>query len=214
MKKLTLITIILSILAITNAQIDKNEILDTDSVPKTAKLGLLKVFTTNAHAAQKENIDINSLPKHELPMTPEIIENLVTHNNNHPERRSQLMNFQFGKPIPEYVINIDNGSLIFSGRWRVLKMSNGEPVSITRVELEDDGQYRWVGTGAAPLAKLIHNYEYKDLIIGCIRVSYSGMDFLIISKDNEHNFIKVFEEETREYFKEYSLGEIINFLKE
>jgi len=159
--------------------------------------------------------------KSELEITPEITEIL----NNSTffsglsdeslsdlgiKNRTQLENLYFGKPIPIYYV-IDNESLIFSGRWQVPVMSDGDPLFMTSVKLEDDGQYRWTGSGRS-WAETIHNYEHKDLIIGLLYISRGPC--LIIQKDNKDIFVQMYDFNTREYFKnEYSFSELLNLLK-
>ena len=162
------------------------------------------------------------MEKNELKLTPEITEMVVARLQNKPDEflatysvtnRSQLMSLQLGKPIPMYVI--ENENLKFRERWQVLVMSDGEPLFLAEVKLEDDGQYRWAGGGAAMMAEGIHNYEYKDLIIGCLGIKSSlGMDYLIIRKENQDIFVQLYDYATREFFKyEYSFSEIMNLIK-
>ena len=127
--------------------------------------------------------------------------------------RAQLENVYPGKPIPVYMIDYNNEKLIFTDTWEMLVMSNGVPLFNTRVKLEDDGQYRWVGSGSAGGA-IIHNYEHKDLIIGCIRVISPGFRYLIIRKDNKNIIVGMPNSTTRGYFKEYSLSEVIKQIKD
>ena len=172
------------------------------------------------------NISIDSLPKNELEMTPEITEMLIaqaysSHINDSDrelanwgiKNKAQLENLHLEKPIPEYWIDINNEKLRFTDVWEVLVMSNGKPLLITRVKLEDDGQYNWVGTRGGAQAEIIHNYEHKDLIIGCIRSSFIYMAYLIIRKENKNIIVKLSDLATREYFKEYTLNEVIKQIK-
>ncbi|MCL2246271.1 MAG: hypothetical protein FWC10_04070 [Lentimicrobiaceae bacterium] len=161
--------------------------------------------------------------KSELIITPEITEMLVptlfSHLKSYSDEilfydgikdRAQLEYLHLGKPIPMYTIV--NEKLTFTGCWEVPVMSEGEPFSLTHVKLDDDGQYRRVGDGYSPLAKPIHNYEHKDLIIGILK-GY-GWNYLIIRKDNQDIFVQIYDDATREYLKnEYSFGEILNLLK-
>jgi len=172
---------------------------------------------------------IDSLPKNELILTPEITKMLVTqaysnHINDSDKElsnwgikdRSQLENLHLGKPIPMYSIDFDNEKLKFYGYWQMIVMSNDEPLLITSVKLEDDGQYSWAGTGGGATAKIIHNYEHKDLIIGSIKVFSPGPGFsyLIINKDNKNILVEGYDYATREYLKnEYSLSEVIKQIK-
>ena len=167
--------------------------------------------------------------KSELEMTPEITEMLINkvysgHINKSDESlfdwgikdRAQLERLHLGKPIPVYAINIENDSLRFTGCWNVLVMSDGEPLHFTAIQLKDDGQYRWRGSSSATkLEETIHNYEYKDLIIGCLGIkNILGMDYLIIRKDNKDIFVQRYDDATGEYLKnEYSLSEVINLIK-
>jgi hypothetical protein len=162
--------------------------------------------------------------KSELEITPEITKIVV--NEAYSLRNSsdntlahygiknkvQLENVYPGKPIPKY--RIINESLTFIGEWDVFVMSSGEPLFLTKVKLEDDGQYRYAGR-APFMVEYIQNYEHKDLIIGSLKVNpKSGWDYLIIRKDNKDIFVKTYDEVTREVFKiEYTFNEIINLLK-
>jgi len=195
MKKVTLITIILSVLAITNAQVDENKVLDTDLVPKN-----------------------------ELKITPEIREMLDTsifsRMKNWPDHLlskygikdiSQLNSLQLGKPVPLYVL--DNGKLRFLNSWRMLVLSDGEPLHFVTVDLEEDGQYGWGGSGSAQGAPIFYNYEHKDLIIGFVEVYPEH--YFIIRKDNKDIFVKSYDYKTRKHFSgEYSLSDIINLIEE
>jgi len=225
MKKITFIIMIMGVLTISNAQIEKKETLDTDSVPK--RIGLLKIFRTNAQVNNNEIFSKDSVQRNELKLTPEITEMLDTslflRIKNLPDgflstygvtSRSQLENLYVGKPIPEYWINTDNENLIFTGKWRMPVMSDVKPLFIATIKLADDGQYRYSESGKTAMAEILHDYEHKDLIIGCIQVSFSGMEYLIIRKEDRNSFVKVYDETTHELFKECSLSEIINFLKE
>jgi len=159
--------------------------------------------------------------KSELILTPEITEMLITQSYTPDEKfvgygiknRAQLENLHLGKPIPQYTVDIYNENLIFTGKWHILVMSDGEHLFRTSVQLEDDGQYRWAGSGSsAEFAAFIQNYEYKDLLIGFLHISRNG--FLIFRRDNKDIFVKEYDWKTGEYYKtEYSLSEIINHLK-
>ena len=125
--------------------------------------------------------------------------------------RSQLENLQLGKPIPIYTIV--NKKLTFTGFWNVPVMSDGEPFYLPYIKLVDDEQYIHAGDGYNPLAKIIHNYEHKNLIIGLLRAKY-GLGYLIIRKENQDIFVQMYDDETREYLKnEYSFSEILDLLK-
>jgi hypothetical protein len=163
--------------------------------------------------------------KSELKMTPEITKMLVdtiyskfiNRDDKYLSRfgiknRLQLTNLQLGKPIPEY--RIINEKLTFTGYWKVLVMSDDEPLFLAGIKLEDDGQYIWAGMGGAGFAKVLHKYEHKDLIIGFIEKLSPGMSYLIIRKENQDVFVQTYDYATHEHFKnEYTLSEIINSLK-
>jgi len=197
MKKITLITILLSVFAIINAQ-ENSEILGADSV-------LL-------------------VPRNELILTQEIREMLDTsifsRMKNWSDQllsmygiknREQLNSLQFGKPIPLYAL--DNGKLRFLNSWRMLVLSDGEPLHFVTVDLEEDGQYGWGGSGSALGAPIFYNYEHKDLIIG--KVEVYPEHYFIIRKDNKDIFVKSYDYKTRKQFSgEYSLPDIINLIKE
>ena len=159
--------------------------------------------------------------KSELILTPEITEMEITRIKNMPEMfyssygitdRSQLDHLHLGKPIPMYIIVNEN--LTFTGQWFVLLMSDGEPLRRLILKLDDDGQYRWVGSGSR--GRSIHNYEHKDLIIGILgTTSFHGVDYVMIRRDNQDIFVQWYNRDTREYLKnEYTLSEIMNMIKE
>ena len=165
--------------------------------------------------------------KNELEITPEIEEMVInrvyskfTNKDDtylskwNIKEKSQLDNLQLGKPIPKYRIVKEN--LTFIGYWEVPVLSDSDPLYLTTIKLEEDGQYSWSGSGGAKMAEAIHSYEYKDLIIGFLGVvSTNGWDYLIIRKDNKDIFVKGFDWKTREVFKtEFTLSEIINLIKE
>ncbi|MDR2970499.1 MAG: hypothetical protein LBU83_01020 [Bacteroidales bacterium] len=186
MKKIMLIILVLGILLLSNAQIEKNELVLT---PEKTEIFVTEVFSRFIDRTDKQL------------------------SNFGIENRLQLTSLQLGKPIPLYVI--ENESLKFTSIWRMLIMSDGEPLFLARVKLEDNGQYVYAGGGAAMVAESIHNYEHKDLIIGFLGVrSPSGMDYVIIRKENEDIFVQRYDYATRESFKnEYSFSEIINLIK-
>jgi len=173
---------------------------------------------------ENDIFDTNFPLKHELKMTPEITEMLATkiywNFMDHSDRslleygitnRAQLDNLQLGKPIPRYRIDIDNENLIFTHRWHLPVMSNGEPFYTASVE-EMGGQYLPTGGEIPGMAKISHNYEHKDLIIGFLN-SYP-LSYLIIRKEDKNVFLQVYDPAMREYFKnEYSFSELINLLK-
>jgi hypothetical protein len=163
--------------------------------------------------------------KSELTLTPELTEMLVNNaysshidasdwllSNHGIKDRAQLEHLHLGKPIPRY--RIVNENLTFEGYWNVPVMSNGEPLFFTTVKLDDEYQYKWVGEAGGNKAEIIYNYEYKDLIVGCLGRFHPGMDYLIIRKDNQDIFVKMYDYETEEYLKnEHSFNEVLNFLK-
>ena len=157
--------------------------------------------------------------KSELILTPEIRaemdSTLLSYMKKYPDKglsylgikeKSQLENLYLGKPIPSYMIV--NESLTFTGCWQIPVLFDGELLFLTRIKLEVDGQYSLDGYGNTT-AEAIRNYEYKDLIIGRLFVRY-GQGYLIIRRDNKDIFVQIYDNDTREYFKnEYSLSEII-----
>jgi len=161
--------------------------------------------------------------KTELKLTPELTKMIVnevysSHINDSDKSlsdwgikdRAQLEHLYLGNPIPIYAILYED--LTFMGRWQVPVMSNDEPLFLTRIQLDDNGQYRWVGRGGS-WAEAIHNYEHKDLIIGYLD-SYP-FSYLIIRKEDKDIFVKIYDYATREYCKdEYSLSEVLNLLKQ
>lgn len=187
MKKITLIIMIMGALIIANAQMEKNELKLTPQITK------MLVDTVSSKFINKSDKQLSGFG--------------ITN-------RSQLTNFQFGKSIPMY--RIENENLKFIDKWRVLVMSDDEPLFLADVKLEGDGQYIWAGSGGAMMAEGIHNYEHKDLIIGCLGVrSPSGMDYLIIRKENTDIFVQTYDYAAREFFKhEYSFSEIMNLIKQ
>ena len=188
-------------------------------------LNLLKELHLRAKEARRKYFE-KVANKSELELTPEITEMLINQafssqmtwsahmlSDYGIKEKPQLEHLHLGKPIPLYEIIDEN--LTFIGSWEVPMMSNGEPLFFTRIKLENDGQYRWVGGGGSNLAKIIHDYEYKDLIIGffeskLMNISHSG--YLIIRKDNQDIFVKMYH--YGEYLKsEYSFNEVLNLLK-
>ena len=164
--------------------------------------------------------------KSELTLTPELTEMIVndaysSHIDDSDwslssygiKERAQLEHLHLGKPIPKYRIVDEN--LTFEGRWEVPVMSNGEPLFFTMLKLDKDGQYKLIGDGGGNTAKIIHNYEYNNLIVGRLWISSSSdMDYLIIRKDNQDIFVQVYNRATDEYLKnEYSFSELLNLLK-
>jgi len=161
--------------------------------------------------------------KSELKITPEITEMLLTPlfsrlkncsdedlSDIHGINRFQLENLHIGKPVPMYTIV--NEKLTFTGCWAVPIMAEGEPFCFRHVKLDDDGQYRWIGNGFEHWA--IRNNEYKDLIIGILKIGFER-DYFIIRKDNQDIFVQIYDDATREYLKNaYSFSEVLNLLKQ
>ena len=161
--------------------------------------------------------------KSELILTPELTEMLCNRAFSHLDgfsdetlssvgikNRPKLENLHPGKPVPLY--SIVNENLIFTGRWEVPVMSEGEPPFYTStVKLEDNGQYSYAGGGTANY-EVLNNYKYKDLLIGYLRTGHTS--YVIIRKDNKDFFVKFDIETTGEVLNtEYSLSDIINLLK-
>jgi len=164
--------------------------------------------------------------KIELILTPEITEMLINGaylryidasdkdlSNWGIKDRSKLEHLELGKPIPRY--RIEDQILIFEGSWEVPVMGDGEPLYFATVDLKENDQYRWACDGGGEMAEMIHNYKYKDLIIGFLWTKlYPVMNYLIIRKDNQDIFVKMYDRETNEYLKnEYSFNEVLNLLK-
>jgi hypothetical protein len=195
----------------------KNEYRLNELIPHLKELHLRKMEAIRRYYAQVAD-------KSELILTPEITDMIVnraysSHINDSDwslsnwgiKDRSQLEHLELGKPIPQYIIVNEN--LTFRGFWDVPVMSNGEPLFLAFVRLEEDGQYRYVGDGAATMAELIHNYEYKDLIVGFLGLR-NDMDYLMIRRENQDIFVDTYDFATREYLKyEYTLSEIMNMIK-
>jgi len=180
MKKIMLILSFLGVLIIGNAQIEKNELKLTLEI---TEMVVDFVFKGINFQSDKKLIDFGV------------------------KNRSQLMNLQLGKSIPVYSLTA-NDTLKFLNRWRILVMSDDEPIIFADVILADDGQYEVVNFGAAIWAEHIHNYEHKDLIVGFLSLR---TNYLYIQKDNQDIFVEVYDYATREWFKnEYSLSDIIN----
>jgi hypothetical protein len=194
---------------------------------KESRQELDEIYGTN-HVNENDIFDTHFPQKHELKTTPEITEMLTTElywsfiNDSDQNlsdfgitNRVQLENLQLGKPVPEYRIDIDNENLIFTGTWHVPVISDGEPLFTARVNEEgEEKQYGYTGGGGSGGAKIFHNYEHKDLVIGYISGDPSGMSYLIIRKDQKDIFVEAYNYATREHFKnEYSFSELINLLK-
>ena len=190
-------------------------------------------------SALNAQIEIN-----ELNLTPEMEEMLIAPVKNFLEKsyskygiknKEQLENLHFGKPIPNYSIVSDvnkmlmnvndfNVSLLsdneplslrFIGTWNVPVMFDEEPFLFGVISF-DFRENPSITNIIKNTIKHFHNYEHKDSIIGsvCVIPSSGGMDHLIIKKENQDIFVKIYDETTDEYFNEYSLSELINHLKE
>jgi len=198
---------------ITNAQIDKNRILSADDIQKN-----------------------------ELKVTPELEKMVVAEINlkiysEYGITKAHLENLQLGKPIPWYSIENEDLedvndrnvhrmadekplSLRFTNTWKAPVLFNGEPPLFAMATLGDFGKYTSLNIEGAKTAERIHNYEHKDLLIGCLYVVRSArnssfIDFLIIRKEHKDVFVEIYDEATGEYFKnEYSFSELINRIKE
>ena len=182
-------------------------------------INLLKDLKLRQEEARRKHYE-RLANKSELEMTPEITKMLINDAsrlknwsdeslslNYDIKDRSQLEHLHLGKPIPLYIFVDEN--LTFSGKWNVPVMSDGEPLIFTRIKLEDDGQYSLAGGGSNPkLAKIIHNYEHKGLIIGCL--DYHPLYYLIIRKDNQDIFVKMYDSTDK---NEYSFSDVLNLLK-
>jgi len=105
-----------------------------------------------------------------------------------------------------------NDSVKFNGYWEVPVMSDGVPFFMATLKLQDGGHYKYMGGGSG-WAKSIHNYEYKDLIIGHLGAGRE-MSFFIIRRNGQDVYVKTYDWDTREALKtEYTLNEIINLIK-
>ena len=189
-------------------------------------LNLLKDLNLRAKEAQMKYYE-KIANKSELKLTPEITEMLINQAySNHIDDsdewllvwgikdRLQLEHLELGKPIPKY--KIVEGNLTFIGYWEVLVMSDGEPLFFTRIKFDDDGQYGWGGSSSGgELEEIIHNYEYKDLIVGFLTKGFPNWkNYLIIRKENQDVFVEIIYDSTGEYLKnEYSFNEVLNLLK-
>jgi len=163
--------------------------------------------------------------KTELIITPEITEMLVREALSFRGRSDEELSdwgiknrallvkekIHAGKPIPLYTLFDEN--VTFRGYWMIPVMSEGVPILMVDVKLEDDGQYSWAGTGGGEGASVIHNYEYNDLVVGFLKIGGST-SYLIIRKDNKDIYVEGYDYKTGEYFKnEYTLNEIMDKLK-
>jgi uncharacterized protein YcgL (UPF0745 family) len=181
-------------------------------------LALISLSTTAK--SQSTFLDAHSAQKDELKITPEITKVLKSDicmffknvpdeilNNYGIKNMSQLLNLQLGKPIPMYVI--DNQNLAFTGFWRLPILSDDEFIALATVKLADNEQYEIVDFGAVKLAKILNNYEHKNLIIGILRVYKQNADYLYIQKNNQDIFVKMSDLNG----KKYSLSDIINIIE-
>jgi hypothetical protein len=199
----------------------KNEYRLSELIPHLKELHLRE---REAEMKYYERYYAQVADKSELILTPEISKMLInqaysSHIKDSDEElsrwgikdRAQLDHLHMGKPIPMY--RIVNESLTFTGKWFVLVMSGDEPLFRSILKLEDDGQYRWVGSGSR--GRSIHNYEHKDLIIGILgTTSFNGLEYIMIRRENQDIFVKWYNRATGERFKnEYTLSEIMNMIK-
>ena len=168
---------------------------------------------------------VSLVQKQELKITPEIEEMVFSAFRRFInfeaakliKDKSQLTSLQLERPIPVYYLNIYD-TLQFIGRWRMILMSDSDPLVLADVRLKDDGQYSCSRIGADEWAERLYNYEDKDLVIGYIIARGStpatGIDYLYIQKENKDIFVELYDYATREWFKnEYSLNDIINLRK-
>jgi len=187
-------------------------------------------------------LDSVSIQKNELIVTPELEEMVVMHIKNLPEEayfdygikdKAQLENLHIGKPIPWYMIENEESqtlytfnasrvadgkslSLRFANTWNVPVMSEEEPLLFALIRFTDFGD-PYISSGNKNTIEHFHTYEHKDSIIGSVGVNPSnrGMDFLIIRKDNKDIFVEVYDETTKDYFKnEYNFNDVINHIKD
>ena len=147
------------------------------------------------------------------------------------KNRSQLEKLHFGKAIPIYEIGnehvvVGSGSipdyknrdeeLRFTGNWLVPVLSDGEPLFFEIIASYDLEKYSFLDFRPANIAGRIPYYEHKDLIIGYLeKYSSKRKEFLIIQKENQDIFVEMYDETTQEYFKnEYSFSELVNYFIE
>jgi len=155
------------------------------------------------------------IEKNELILTPEIEEMVVAKLKTEPveefyrygiKNKEQVENLQLGRAIREYVINIDNDTLIPQG-WRVPVMYEGKTLFLAYVT-ERGANFSYFGSPR--MGEDIHHYEREDLM-GIVTVRNIPWEYYYIRRENKDVFVQVFEPETREYFKnEYSLSELIS----
>jgi len=189
------------------------------------KEGYEEIYGRNAPVDENDIFDTRFPQKHELKLTPEITEILTAEIYwsfiDYPDselfnygitNRAQLENLHLGKPIPKYRIDIDNENLIFIGGWEAIVLSNEEPLFIIDVGKGEE-QYWYTGSGRAGLAKILHNYEHKDLIIGYFEFDREK-SFYTIRKGHQVVFVQVYDYTTHKSLRnEYSFSEIINLIK-
>ena len=197
----------------------KNEYSFSELINHIKELNLRKQEAQRRYFAQIAN-------KTELEITPEIMEMVVGEalsfrgwsdeelSNWGIKNRALLVKEKIypGKPIPKYRLFDEN--VTFIGEWFVPVMSDGEPILMVTVDLKDNGQYRWGGTGGAGLPELILNYEHKDLIVGYLRIGF-GPAYLMIRKDNKDIFVEghVYGTGEEAFDTEYSFDEVMDNLK-
>jgi hypothetical protein len=208
MKKTTLIIIILGIITISNAQIEKKELKLTPEIEE-------RVVAKIKNLPEKRYSDYGITDRSQLESSQYYIGN--------PIPMYHIANKKFKVMVSTWnVSHISDGdslSLSFRNTWLVPVMSDEEPFLFGEIHFSDfrsDPQF----IGVPKYANIIehfHNYELKDSIIGYVDVDFSNseMDYFIIRKENKDIFIKVYDEASGEYFKnEYSFSELINHLKE
>jgi hypothetical protein len=183
MKKLTLITALLGILAIANAQIDENNSLDSTLVQKRDLI--MPQRLTDMVVTKLENSSIE-----------DFIGSTI-------KNKEQLEKLQLGKPLREFILNHDKDTLIPQG-WQVPILYEGKPVVIAFVS------GREVKFGLPRTGENINRFDRDDMI-GILSVNVLPTEFYIIRKENKDVFLQVFDLVTRKFFvNEYSFSEIIN----
>jgi len=186
------------------------------NIPPKRELKITQGMTTSATDVEQ---------KYELELTPEIAKMLDSsvclRLKELPDEflyqygvknRSQLLNLHFGKPMANYIIGTQG--LTFTGSWEVPVLSDNEPIALAEVLPAGNEQYRLSGFGSAEFAKLIYNYEYKDLIVGFLRIYGSAVNYFYLQKDNKNVFVKTYDYQSRtlDLKSEYSFIDIINSL--
>jgi len=218
MKRQNIIKILVFVLALIglSATAGAQMRLGGPNIPPKSELKITQGMTTSATDVEQKN---------ELELTPEIIKMVDSFVclviNGLPDEylyqygvknRSQLLNLQFGKPMANYIIGTQG--LTFTGSWEVLVSSDNEPITLATVRLVENGRYEAIGFGSTEFAKLIYNYEYKDLIVGFLRIYGSGVDYFYLQKDNKDVFVRTHDHQSRtlDLITEYSFIDIINSL--